>query len=143
MNPTPGKRPVNLTVAIVILWIQAVTNLGFGLVLLAEFGQGPGAGLFAAAGLVSVLAAPVFVVGAVGLTGRKVWVRVPVIVVEGLTILSGLVTVVLTVLAGGAPTAIVGTALAIVVLQGCFSKESEAWLNATETSSEAPPRVAP
>lgn len=139
MSPQTGKRPTNLTAAIVILWIQAVANLGIGMVLIAvgTSEQGLDADLTGAAGLISVLAAPVLVAGAVGLTRRKVWVRVPVVVVEGLIILSGLVTVVQAMLAGGPPTGFVGILLAVLVLQGCFSKESEAWL------TEAPPRVAP
>ena len=139
MTPRPAKRPVNLTAAIVVLWFQAVANLGVGFVLIAvgTSEQGPTAGLTSAAGLISVLAAPVLVAGAVGLTRRKVWARVPVIVVEGLIILSGLVMVVQALLAGAPPTGFVGILLAVLVLQGCLAKETTAWLTGTA------PRVAP
>lgn len=137
MNPTARKRPTNLTVAIVILWIQAAANLLSGIFLIAVADSDRDADFTAATGLVSVLAAPVLAVCSFSLIRRKVWARVPVVVVETLIVLGGLVTSVQALLAGGAPTGLVGVVLAGLVLQGCFGKESAAWLSGTA------PRVAP
>ena len=142
MDVTRGRRPAKLTTAIVILWLQAAANGLIGIVILvsaqSDLEHGRDAGLALAAGLVSVVAAPVLIVGAVGLARRRVWVRVPVVAVEVLIILNGLVSLVLTLNAGGAPVGIVGLVLAGLVLQGSFAKESDDWLQGHDEPGEEP-----
>ena len=150
MDATTSKRPARLTAAIVILWLQAAANGFIGILLLVSAQSAlehrQDAGLDLAAGLVSVLAVPVLIVGAVGLAQRQVRVRVPVVVIELLIILNGLVSLVLTLNAGGAPAGIVGLVLAGLVLQGCFAKESDDWLRPRDEPREEPreePRTEP
>jgi hypothetical protein len=53
MTAKPGKRPGNLTAAIVVLWIQAVANLGIGIVLVVVVAseESPDAGLTGVVGM--------------------------------------------------------------------------------------------
>ncbi|MEU4364537.1 hypothetical protein [Promicromonospora sp. NPDC023987] len=142
MDATTSKRPARLTTAIVILWLQAAANGFVGIILLVSAQSAlehrQDVGLDLAAGLISVLAVPVLIVGAVGLAKGRVWVRVPVVVIELLIILNGLGSLVLTMNAGGAPAGIVGLVLAGLVLQGCFAKESDDWLQPREEPDEEP-----
>lgn len=141
MEAKKDKRPPNLTGAIVILWLQAAGNGFVGAITIAsavsDMEYGRDAGLDLAAGLICVLVVPVLIVGAVGLARRRVRARVPVIVVEGLILVSGLIQLVLTLVAGGSPVGVVGLILAVLVLQGTLSRESDDWLRAGEEPSTA------
>lgn len=127
-----GRRPRGLTVALVILWLQVLTNLGGGIlfVVLArtEAEHGRDATLIGLGAALSLLAAPVLAAGAIGVARRAAWARTPVVVVEILVILNGVVTVIVAFRDGLPPSGFLGIVLAFLVLQGIYSAETTAWL---------------
>lgn len=128
----PARRPGGLTAALVVLWFQVVTNLAGGILFLVlasvEAEHGRDGTLVAVGGAVSVLAAPVLAVGAVGLARRRLSARTPVLVVEILVVLNGVVILVVGLLNGLPPSSVIGIILAVLVIQGVFSPQATAWL---------------
>lgn len=145
-DSTPARRPGGLTAALVVLWFQVVTNLAGGILFLVlasvEAEHGRDGTLVAVGGVISILAAPVLAVGAVGLARRRLRARTPVLVVEILVVVNGALTVVLALLDGLPPSGVIGIVLALLVIQGVYSPQATAWLRG-ETPATTDPHHEP
>ncbi|MCX4761765.1 hypothetical protein OG562_12420 [Streptomyces sp. NBC_01275] len=130
---TPGVKaqmPKNVRLATVGVWVQAVLNLAAGALLLAvvndaaDHGQDEGAGLLRFVAVLSLLIAGALLLCGVFAGQRSNGIRVTVIVIEALSLLSG----VLGLLQGGV-SVLPGIALALVVLRGFSSAEARNWFD--------------
>ncbi|MDN3293060.1 hypothetical protein QWM81_03160 [Streptomyces ficellus] len=125
----PERMPGKLKVALVAVWLQGVLNAAGGVLLLAvvndeaQHGRDDGLGLLRFLAVLSFLAAAALITCAVLTPRRTGWVRGTVIGLEIVTVVSVLITF----FSGGAPSAIVGLALAAAVLTAFMSPEGKAW----------------
>jgi hypothetical protein len=127
------KKPGNLIGAVVLIFVQAAFSLFAGVLGMLDItermdhGQKvtPAHYLF---GYGTFVVGVVLAVCAVLLLRRVGAARIPVAVLEGLNILGGLFS-----LTQGAPAAIVGIVLAVIVLVVMFSRQTSDWLSARTT----------
>ncbi len=121
------KKPRALVNAVVGIVVQVVLNLVAGAFLLSlagdEADHGGDAGVLYTIGYLSVAIAVVLGVCVVLLLRRVERARIPVAVIEGLGILSGLIS-----LFSGAVAGIGNIVLGIVVLTSLFKDDTSAWL---------------
>ncbi|WP_234441239.1 MULTISPECIES: hypothetical protein [Streptomyces] len=131
---TPGVKaqmPKNVRLALVGVWVQAVLNLAAGALLLAvvndaaDHGQDEGAGLLRFVAVLSLLIAGALLLCGVLAGKRSNGIRVTVIVIEALSLLSG----VLGLVQGGGVSVLPGIAFAIAVLRGFSSAEARNWFD--------------
>lgn len=130
---TPGVKaqmPKNVRLALVGVWVQAVLNLAAGFLLLAvvndevDHGQDEGAGLLRFVAVFSLVVAGALLLCGVFAGTRSNGIRVTVIVIEALSLLSGVVG-----LLNGGGVSIAGIVFALVVLRGVCSAEARNWFD--------------
>ena len=123
--------PNYLWLVLAILFVQIILNVFGGTVLLYALGGRPDAGLLYVVVCFALLASVVLAVSALFLVLRNPWARYPIIVVEGLTMAGGLVS-----LLTGASAGITNLALGFAVIVMLFQPDVRAWL----TDMRTPPR---
>jgi hypothetical protein len=124
--------PNHLWLVLAILFVQIILNVFGGTVLLYAISGRPGAGLLYFVVWFSLLASAVLAVSALFLVLRNPWARYPVIGVEVLSMVSGLVALV----TSGAPTGVTNIALGFAVISMLYRPEVRCWLADVRT----PPR---
>ncbi|MCX5336169.1 MULTISPECIES: hypothetical protein [unclassified Streptomyces] len=113
------------------VWVQAVLNLAAGALLLAvvnnaaDHGQDEGAGLLRFVAVLSLLIAGALLLCGVFAGKRSNGIRVTVIVIEVLSLLSGVVGL----LKGGGASVLPGIAFALAMLRGFGSAEARNWFD--------------
>ncbi|GAA3853872.1 hypothetical protein GCM10023084_05150 [Streptomyces lacrimifluminis] len=123
--------PKSVGPALVGVWVQAVLNLAVGFLLLAlvndaaDHGQEEGAGLLRFLAVLSLLMAGALLLCGVFAGKRSNGIRVTVVVIEALSLLSG----VLGLLQGGGVPVLPGIAFALAVLRGFSSAEARNWFD--------------
>lgn len=131
---TPGVKaqmPKNVRLAVVGVWVQAVLNLAAGALLLVvvndavDHGQDEGSGLLRFVAVLSLLIAGALLLCGAFAGKRSNGIRVMVIVIEALSLLSG----VLGLLQGGGVSVLPGIAFALAVLRGFSSVEARTWFD--------------
>lgn len=131
---TPGMKaqmPKNVRLAVVGIWVQGVLNLAAGALLLAvvndaaDHGQDEGAGLLRFVAVLSLLIAGALILCGALAGKRSNGVRVTVIVIEALSLLSGL----LGLFQGGGVSVLPGIVFALVVLRSFSSAEARTWFD--------------
>ena len=120
--------PNHLWLVLAILFVQIILNVFGGAVLLYALGGRPGAGALYVVVCFSLLASVVLAVSALFLVLRNPWARYPVIVVEGLSVASGLVS-----LATGAVAGLTNVAFGFAVITMLYRPEVRAWLSDVRT----------
>ncbi|WP_405639468.1 hypothetical protein [Streptomyces sp. NBC_00019] len=129
---TPSVKapmPRNVRLAVVGVWVQALLNLAAGALLLAvvnnaaDHGQDEGAGLLRFVAVLSLLIAGALLLCGVFAGKRSNGIRVTVIVIEVLSLLSGVVGL----LKGGGASVLPGIAFALGMLRGFSSAEARNW----------------
>lgn len=143
-DPVP-KRPGKLWAIVVIGSLQAAVNLLFGVLLFIDVSdrldhnQQVPDGTYLAA-VVSVLVFVVIAVCGVLLVRGVAWARVPIAVVEALSILGALYTLLVVSGSGGAVglSAMSGIALPIGMLLLLFARDVTEWLEPTGATKRAP-----
>ncbi|MGW3101235.1 hypothetical protein [Streptomyces sp. NPDC001100] len=126
-----AQMPRNVRLALVGVWVQAVLNLAAGFLLLAvvsdavDHGQDEGAGLLRFVAVLSLLIAGALLLCGVFAGKRSNGIRVTVIVIEALSLLSG----VLGLFQGGGVGVLPSIAFALVVLRGFSSAEARNWFD--------------
>lgn len=122
----PAKRPQELWIAVIVMYVQTAFNLGGAALLLDTADEmtryGEEAPELYLLGWVSAVIGMVLLSCAIMLTNGVSWARVLVAVVEGLGVVSGLVAV-----ASGAVANIVNIGLCALVLYYLFSYEVQFW----------------
>jgi hypothetical protein len=116
--------PNHLWLVLAILFVQIILNVFGGTVLLYAISGRPGAGLIYFVVWFSLLASAVLAVSALFLVLRNPWARYPVIGVEALSMVSGLVALV----TSGAPTGVTNIALGFAVISLLYRPEVRCWL---------------
>lgn len=120
------KRPRPLWMAIITLYFQSLTNAAGGVLLLyladTEADHGREAPELSILGYVSLLIAVLLLVCAVLLTRGVSWARHPVVVIEVLGIVSGVISIF-----SGVFTALVGIALCVLVLANLSHSDVREW----------------
>ncbi|MFE9438225.1 hypothetical protein ACFYO2_04280 [Streptomyces sp. NPDC006602] len=112
------------------VWVQAVLNLAAGFLLLAlvndaaDHGQDEGAGLLRFLAVLSLLIAGALLLCGVFAGKRSNGIRVTVIVIEALSLLSGVLG-----LLQGSVSVLPGIAFALVVLRGFSTVEARNWFD--------------
>ncbi|MDQ1045302.1 hypothetical protein [Streptomyces sp. V4I2] len=125
-----AQMPKSVRLALVGVWVQAVLNLAAGFLLLAlvndaaDHGQDEGAGLLRFLAVLSLLIAGALLLCGVFAGKRSNWIRVTVIVIEALSLLSGVVG-----LLQGGVSVLLGIAFALVVLRGFSTMEARNWFD--------------
>ncbi|UUU19153.1 hypothetical protein [Streptomyces sp. DSM 40750] len=123
--------PKNVRLAVVGVWVQAVLNLAAGALLLVvvndavDHGQDEGSGLLRFVAVLSLLIAGALLLCGAFAGKRSNGIRVMVIVIEALSLLSG----VLGLLQGGGVSVLPGIAFALAVLRGFSSVEARTWFD--------------
>lgn len=120
--------PNSLWLVLAILFVQIILNVFGGTVLLYTLGGRPDAGLLYFVVSFALLASVVLALSALFLVLRNPWARYPVIVVEGLSMASGLVSVMT-----GATAGITNITLGLAVLIMLYRPEVRAWLTDVRT----------
>ena len=126
-----AQMPKNVRLAVVGVWVQAVLNLAAGGLLLAvvndaaDHGRDEGAGLLRFVAVLSLLIAGALLLCGVFAGKRSKGIRVTVIVIEALSLLSG----VLGLLQGGGVSVLPGIAFALAMLRGFSSAEARNWFD--------------
>ena len=120
--------PNYLWLVLAILFVQIILNVFGGTVLLYALGGQPDAGLLYFVVCFALLASVVLALSALFLVLRNPWARYPVIVVEGLAMASGLVSVLT-----GATAGITNITLGLAVLILLYQPEVRAWLTDVRT----------
>ncbi|MGY1502697.1 hypothetical protein ACW4TU_39995 [Streptomyces sp. QTS52] len=126
-----AQLPKNVRLALVGVWVQAVLNLAAGALLLAvvndaaDHGQDEGAGLLRFLAVLSLLIAGALLLCGVFADRRLNGIRVTVIVIEALSLLSG----VLGLLQGAGVSVLPGIAFALLVLRGFSTVEARNWFD--------------
>jgi hypothetical protein len=122
------SMPGRLVGVLVVLVVQVLANGFLGWVLISELNDDAehgasvdGAGVFYFLGYLSVVVAVVLLVCAVFTVRPQVWAR-PVIIIEGIAIISGLINLV-----NGAVAGLLGIVIAIVVIAVLMSEDSQDW----------------
>lgn len=122
------KRPRQLWVAIITMYLQALLNGGSGILLLylagVEADHGRPAPELSVMGYVSLLIGVVLVACAVLLTRGVSWARYPVIVIEALGIIGGVIAIF-----SGVLTAVAGMVLSVLVLVNLFHSDVRLWFD--------------
>lgn len=120
--------PNYLWLVLAILFVQIILNVFGGTILLYSLSGRPGAGLLYVVVCFALLASIVLAVSALFLVLRNPWARYPVLVVEGLAMASGLVS-----LLTGSTTGITNIAFGAAVLVMLYQPEVRAWLTDVRT----------
>jgi hypothetical protein len=120
--------PNYLWLVLAILFVQIILNVFGGTVLLYALGGQPDAGLLYVVVCFALLASVVLAVSALFLVLRNPWARYPVIVVEGLSMAGGLMS-----LLTGATAGITNLALGFAVIVMLHQPEVRAWLTDVRT----------
>ena len=120
--------PNTLWLVLAILFVQIILNVFGGAVLLYALGGQHDAGLLYVVVCFSLLASVVLAVSALFLVLRGRWARYPVIVVEGLSVASGLVSV-----ATGSTAGVTNVAFGLAVITMLYRPEVRAWLTDVRT----------
>ncbi len=120
--------PNHLWLVLAILFVQIILNVFGGAVLLYALSGRPGAGALYVVVSFSLLASVVLAVSALFLVLRNPWARYPVIVVEGLSVASGVVS-----LATGAVAGLTNVAFGFAVITMLYRPEVRAWLSDVRT----------
>ncbi len=115
--------PNHLWLVLAILFVQIILNVFGGAILLYTLGGQPGSGALYVVVCFSLLASVVLAVSALFLVLRNPWARYPIIVVEGLSVASGLVS-----LATGAVAGLTNVAFGFAVITMLYRPEVRAWL---------------
>jgi hypothetical protein len=125
-----AQMPKSVRLALVGVWVQAVLNLAAGFLLLAlvndaaDHGQDEGAGLLRFLAVLSLLIAGALLLCGVLAGKRSNGIRVTVIVIEALSLLSGVLG-----LLQGSVSVLPGIAFALVVLRGFSTVEARNWFD--------------
>jgi hypothetical protein len=123
--------PKSVRLALVGAWVQAVLNLAAGFLLLAlvndaaDHGQDEGAGLLRFLAVLSLLIAGVLLLCGVFAGKRSNGIRVTVIVIEALSLLTG----VLGLFQGAGVSGLPSIVFALAVLRGFSSAEARNWFD--------------
>jgi hypothetical protein len=120
--------PNYLWLVLAILFVQIILNVFGGTVLLYALGGQPDAGLLYAVVCFALLASIVLAVSALFLVLRTPWARYPVIVVEGLSMAGGLMS-----LLTGSAAGITNLALGFAVIVMLYQPEVRVWLSDVHT----------
>jgi hypothetical protein len=126
-----ARMPKSVRLALVGVWVQAVLNLAAGFLLLAvandaaDHGQDEGAGLLRFLAVLSLLIAGALLLCGVFAGKRSNGIRVAVIVIEALSLLSG----VLGLFQGGGVSVLPSIAFALAVLRGFSTVEARNWFD--------------
>lgn len=120
--------PNYLWLVLAILFAQIILNVLGGTVLLYALGGQPDAGLLYAVVCFALLASVVLAVSALFLVLRYPWARYPVIVVEGLSMAGGLVS-----LLTGSAAGITNLALGFAVIVMLYQPPVRVWLTDVRT----------
>ncbi|WP_035841822.1 hypothetical protein [Kitasatospora azatica] len=124
------RMPGGLKGALAVVWLQAVVNLVFAVVLFHEnrnnidHGYTDDSGLLVTGACVTLGTALLLAAGALGAAARHDWARRTVIALEVLNILGG----VLLVLLGGTVSGLLGMLVSAVVIAGFGSTKAVAWV---------------
>lgn len=116
--------PNHLWLVLAILFVQIILNVVGATVLLYAISGRPDSGLLYFVVWFSLLASVVLAVSALFLVLRNPWARYPVIGIEALTMVSGVVALV----TSGAPTGITNIALGFAVISLLCQPEVRGWL---------------
>lgn len=122
-----NSRPGSLITAVVLVFVQSVLNFAGGVLGLVEVSERVEhnqevTGAMYLFGWGSVVAAALLVLSGVLLLRGVGAARALVVVLEGLSVIGGLVTLV-----SGAPQAVVGIGMAVVVLVLLFNSQTTVW----------------
>ncbi len=120
--------PNYLWLVLAILFVQIILNVFGGSVLLYALGGQPDAGLLYVVVCFALLASVVLAVSALFLVLRNPWARYPVIVVEGLAMAGGLLS-----LATGATAGLTNLAFGFAVIVMLYQPAVRAWLTDVRT----------
>ncbi|WP_410649886.1 hypothetical protein [Amycolatopsis sp. cmx-4-54] len=124
----PVEMPGRLKIVRAFLWVQAVLNVLASALVTAlainelEHGNEE-AGLALALALLGFVVAVVLIACAIRISRGSPWVRPTVVVVEGLVVVMGLVSLV----NGGAITQLIGMGIAVGVIVVLNKPEESAW----------------
>lgn len=132
-----NSRPASLITAVVLLFVQAFFNAAAGLFLLVEISDRLDHGQEVTTwdhvlGWGSVVAAAVFALGAVLLLRGVDVMRLLVALLEVLAIISGFMSLML-----GAFQAVIGLAVAVIVLVTLFNRETTNWFTRVRAARSA------
>ncbi|MGI5196081.1 hypothetical protein ACQEVY_20915 [Streptomyces sp. CA-288835] len=130
VTEAPARMPLQVKIAVVVMWIQAVINGLGGFFILSEVNSRiehnqEVDGVMRPLAYTSIVLALVLLTCAVLARKRYAWVRNTVLVIEAFAVLSGLIGLAAS---GGAPSAASGLAFAIVIVVG-FSGEGGKWFD--------------
>jgi hypothetical protein len=120
--------PNYLWLVLAILFVQIILNVFGGTVLLYTLGGRPDAAPLYVVVCFALLASVVLAVSALFLVLRNPWARYPVIVVEGLAMAGGLVS-----LLTGSSAGITNLALGFAVIVMLYQPEVRTWLTDVRT----------
>lgn len=120
--------PNYLWLVLAILFVQIILNVFGGAVLLYALAGQPDAGALYVVVCFSLLASLVLAVSALFLVLHSPWARYPVIVVEGLSVASGLVS-----LATGSVAGLTNVAFGLAVITMLYRPEVRTWLTDVRT----------
>ncbi|MFF0015344.1 hypothetical protein [Streptomyces sp. NPDC005374] len=126
-----AQMPKSVRLALVGVWVQAVLNLAAGALLLAvvndavDHGRDEAAGLLRFLAVLSLLVAGVLLLCGVFAGKRSNGIRVTVIVIEALSLLTGVVGL----FQGAGVSGLPSIVFALAVLRGFNSAEARNWFD--------------
>jgi hypothetical protein len=121
--------PLYLWLVLAILFVQIITNVIGGSILLYAISSTPDAGLLYFVVWFSLLASVVLAVSALLLVLRYPWARYPVVGVEALAVVSGLVSVV----TSGTSAGLANITFGVCVISLLHRADVREWLTDTRT----------
>ncbi|MFB7620945.1 hypothetical protein [Kitasatospora sp. NPDC056181] len=123
----PEKMPGSVRWAVAGVWVHAVLNGLAGLFLFALMSDetGDDAGLVRLVAVLSLLIAVILGICAALAPRRAGWTRITVLVIEWLSIISGLLQ-----LFSGAFIALAALAIALLIVTAFMSNDGKRWFNA-------------
>ncbi|MFI6847672.1 hypothetical protein ACIBJD_24045 [Kitasatospora sp. NPDC050467] len=121
------RMPSSIRWAVAGVWVHAVLNGLAGLFLFALMSgeDGEGVGLVRFVAVLSIMIAIVLCFCAALAPRRAGWTRITVLVIEWLSIISGVLQ-----LFSGATLALAGLAIALLIVTAFMSHEGRRWFNA-------------
>jgi hypothetical protein len=124
--------PNHLWLVLAILFVQIILNVFGGTVLLYTISGTPGGGLLYFVVWFSLLASAVLAVSALFLVLRNAWARYPIIGIEVLAMVSGLVALT----TSDAPTGVTNIAFGFAVITMLCQPEVRCWLTDVHTPQD-------
>ncbi|MBN6041905.1 hypothetical protein [Amycolatopsis sp. 195334CR] len=128
--PPPERLPKVLRQTRVVLYVQSLLSILGGVLLVAavsSLGDGADTTALLLLGVASILFALPLLVCAIKLRDRLPWVRTTALVFEWITVASGALGLLMSLVQGAVPTGILSLVLGVLVLQSLMKAEVREW----------------